>query len=93
MAYLCRGAKERAFLRVLKDRGNLAKFAAMRRASSRVSLLVAERRCGSVVEMEIAEQSVSIFLSKKICPPFDARYSTLGIALVFAYALFRAKVL
>jgi hypothetical protein len=27
--------------------GSLAKFAAMRRASSRVSRLVAERRCGS----------------------------------------------
>ncbi len=40
-----------------------------------------------------ANKWVSNLLSKKICPLFDARYFTLGIALVFAYAPFRAKVL
>jgi hypothetical protein len=39
-----------------RSSGSFAKFAAMRRASSRVSRLVAERRCRFIVKVEIAER-------------------------------------
>ena len=35
-----------------------------------------------------ASTSVSLFLSKELCPHFAARYSALGIALVFGHAGF-----
>ena len=45
-----------AFYARRSNSGSLAMLAAMRRASSRVSRVVAERRCGFIVKVEIAER-------------------------------------
>jgi hypothetical protein len=59
----------------------LAKFAAVRRVSSWVSQLIAERRCGFIVEIEIAERLPVVVAADEasfVCAPQSSRAAGSG---------------